>query len=776
MARQIRCSKMMCGAAVLALLAWSDGAMAQEVATPDDDPASVGTEPATDDIIVTAQRREERIQSVPVAVSALNAEGLERDNVKSLEDLSAKVPGFTTSNATSYGLSPIAIRGISGAAGGGNVFADEPVAIYVNDIYVFGPGTSVSDLVDVESVQVLRGPQGTLFGRNSTAGAVLLQTARPTFDLSGFVSGELTTLADHRVTAVLSGPLVADRLAARVAVSYVDRDGYARNELLGQRLGGGTQTLLRGSLRFAPTDTFESNLVFEYSDAEYHPVTVYLADIRNINAVSPYIARPDFGSAIKGRSFRYDRLQNSSITAYSASWHNSLDIGAVTVRAITGYRDTNVRGTQDSDGTERPLSQNESGGVPRKQFSQELIVSGETGALKWTTGGYYGRVKAAVDPLDIQSGAFLFGLGRNVRFRSHETNNIYALFADGTYAITDSLSLTAGARYSREHKRYDNDVLVTTIRSGADAQAMGFTVPPTLIGRPAGFILRDPPYVEASKSFEAFTPRVVLDYQLNRDVMFYASFSKGYKSGGYNAFLVPDNAVDPVPTFDPEKITAYEIGIKSDLFDRLLRFNLSAFHYKYKDLQIRLGIPTGGVSVDNAGAARVNGLDLETILRVSPNFDLSLTGAYIDAKFTEGSVPGTPEGVYALGSDIPLVDIDISGNRMARAPKFQFFARAEYKTRAGDYDLNFNASYRYQSRIYFLETNQVAATYQQPGWGQIDLRATAAGDNGISMSLFVTNLANKRVLTQVASYSGLPQGVPNEPRKFGIQLRYAFGR
>lgn len=732
---------------------------------------------AVDDIVVTAQRRAERIQDVPIAVSALNAEGLTRDNVRSLEDLSAKVPGFTTSNATSYGLSPIAIRGISGSAGGGNVFADEPVAIYVNDVYIFGPGPAVSDLTDVESVQVLRGPQGTLFGRNSTAGAVLVQTGQPTFNWEGSVSGEVSTLDERRVAGVLSGPVVDDKLAFRIAASYIDRPGYARNLLRGQRLGGGKQTLLRGSLKWTPTSNLESDLTFEYSDAEYHPVTIYLADIRNINAVSPYIPRPDLATAIKNRSFRYDNLQNSLITTYFASWQNKLDLGDVTLRSITGYRYAKVRGTQDSDGMELPLSQNVSGGAPRELFSQEILANGEIGKLKWTAGGYYAHVNAAIDPFDIQSGAFLNGLGRNVRFRSHESDNIYAGFADFTYALTDRLSLTLGGRYSYERKSYDNDALITTIRSGADAAALGFTVPPALMSRPAGFVLRDPPLVRGQKSFKAFTPRAVLDFQVNRDVLLYASFSKGYKSGGYNAFLVPANATDPVPTFNPEKITAYEAGVKSDLFNRFLRLNLSAYHYSYDDLQIRLGVPTGGVAVDNAGSARVNGLDLESILRFSDAFNLSATGSYIDAKFTKGSVPGTPSGTYALGADIPLTDIDISGNRLTRAPKYQLYTRAEYKVQAGDYELTATAAYRYQSKVFFLEANQAAPTYQQGGWSQIDLRLTAQGlSNGISMSLYLTNLTNKRVLTQVASYSGLPQGIPNEPRKIGIQFRYAFGK
>lgn len=771
-------------AATIAVASWAPLAHAQSqnsAQSPSAEQADTADDEAQaedfGDIVVTAQRRDQRSQDVPIAVSALNAEGLERDNVRSLEDLSAKVPALTTSNATSYGLSPIAIRGISGAAGGGNVFADEPVAVYVNDVYIFGPGSAVSDLVDVESVQVLRGPQGTLFGRNSTAGAVLVQTGQPTFELEGSLSAEVSTLDERRVAGVISGPIIEDKLAARIAVSHADRPGYATNVLLGQRLGGSKQTLVRGSLTFKPSSAFESNLVFEYSDAEYHPVTIYLADLRNINAVSPFVPRPDFDSAVENRSFRYDNLQNSFITTYFASWQNSLDLGGVTLRSITGYRYAKVRGTQDSDGIELPLSQNVSGGAPRELFSQELIASGELGALRWTAGGYYARINAELDPFDIQSGAFLSGLGRNVRFQSHETDNIYAVFADGTYGLTDRLSLTVGGRYSYEHKEYDNDVLITTVRSGVDAQNLGFTVPPGLIGRPAGFVLRDPPYVESEESFKSFTPRAVLDFQVNSSVMLYASFSKGYKSGGYNAFFVPGNATDPVPTFDPEKITAYEVGLKSDLFDRFLRLNLSAFHYDYKDLQIRLGVPTGGVAVDNAGAARVNGVDLESILRFTPDFNVSFTGSYIDAKFTEGSVPGTPPGTYPLGADIPLAAVDISGNRLTRAPKYQFYTRAEYTANLGDFDLSLTAAYRYQSRIFFLESNQAAPTYQQPGWGQVDLRMTATGiSDGITMSLFATNLTDKRVLTQVASYSGLPQGIPNEPRKFGMQLRYSFGQ
>lgn len=731
--------------------------------------------PGTGDIIVTAQRRDQRLQDVPVAISALSGETLVSQNVRTLEDLSAKVPGLVASTAQGYGTAPLAIRGISASAAGGNVFADQPVAIYVDGVSAPGIGGISSDLVDIESVQVLRGPQGTLFGRNATAGAILLTTAKPSFEPTAFVEGEVSSLGDVRGALMASGPLIGDTLAGRIVVARAHRDGYAVNLVDGTSLGGSEQAEVRGSLRWQPSGAFTSNLSVDYQRGRFRPITIFLADQSNLARVNPYVTRPDLSDAIKSNRFRYDTPQRTRLETIAVSWRNTIDLGSVSLQAITGYRYSTTEASQETDGFDQPLSFN-SGKTIFENYSQELILNGETGRLNWTVGGYAARDSVELDPISIRNGFATFALGQEAIFRAKLVTDNYAGFVDGTYKVTDRLSLTVGGRYSSEKKDFDNDALVRTIRSGVAARSFGFGfVPPPLVGRPAGFVLADPPAVSARKTFTNFSPRAVLDYRFDDRVLGYASVTRGFKSGGFNAFLVPVAATDPVPSFSPEKITSYEVGLKSDLLDNRLRVNIAAYHYDYSDLQIRIAVPTGGVNIANAASARVNGIDLETVVRVTPDFEITGTAAVIDAKFKDGVLDSVPNTFFRFGDPISVVPVDITGNRLVRAPRFQAFVRGDYTLHLGELDLRTEASLRYQSRTYFLETEQRGDTYKQDGWAQVDLRATLKPVSGPwRISAYVSNLTNKRYITQVSTYSSLPEGTPNDPRRAGLQLRYDF--
>ncbi|HKR87431.1 MAG TPA: TonB-dependent receptor plug domain-containing protein, partial [Phenylobacterium sp.] len=246
-------------------------AQVQTSAAPPGATDGAGAAQVTDEIVVTAQFRTQRLQDVPIAVSAVSGEALQQAHVRSLEDLSAAVPSFSVAANSNYGAAPISLRGVGGANGGGNVFADEPVAVYFDGAVVSRPRYSSLDLVDVDSIEVLRGPQGTLYGRNSSAGAVLLKSAAPTEDFYGYIDGSAGSYHDFRVRGALSGPLDHEgRLLARLAVGYSDYGGWARN-YDGKRLGGSRDVMVRGTLLAKPTDQLTLKLITEYSDQNSHP-------------------------------------------------------------------------------------------------------------------------------------------------------------------------------------------------------------------------------------------------------------------------------------------------------------------------------------------------------------------------------------------------------------------------------------------------------------------------------------------------------------------------
>jgi iron complex outermembrane recepter protein len=744
----------------------SSASLAQATGQPD-----IASQDSGSEIVVTAQRRNERIQDVPVSVSALSGEALASANVSTLEDLSAQVPSLVATTATGYGQAPLSIRGVGGANGGANVFADEPVAVYMDGVFQTGLGGVAGDLLDIGSLQVLRGPQGTLFGRNATAGALLIESARPTFDFEGYVQGEAALLGDVRTSAVLSGPVVGDVIAARFAAGYSTRKGYAVNQINGDGLGGADQLTLRGSLLARPSDNFEARLTVDWLDATYRPFSVGLADIRNLAVVNPFVARSDLDATIRSRRANLDTPQVSQEERLNVAFNFKWDLGFAELSATTGYRHRTQSGSQESDGSAELLSFNKVDYWRTEDLSQELILSGDIGKLEWTIGGFAYRSDTDFG-IDIGNGRATFALGNLVRFDSRQTTRAYAGFFNASLPITDGLKLTVGGRYSEERKEFAGDPIVRTIRSGAQAQLFGF-VPPSLRAVPVGFVLANPPALVASRKDSDFSPRIVLDWRVDDSLLVYASLSEGFKSGGFNAFAT--NAAD-VP-FDPEQIRAYEVGFKSDLFDRKLRFNVAAFSYDYSDLQVRVAVPTGGVNIKNAAGARVLGVEFETSFKLSPTLTLTANASVLNAEFTSGTLPTIPNSFFAFGTAIPLVQVNVAGNSLTRAPRFQGAVSVEKWWMIASQTLTARLSYRHQSSVFFLESNQTAPTYRQGPWGQFDASLTLASDatSALEASLYANNILNKRYLTQVGSFSGFPQGVPNDPATVGLRFKYRFG-
>jgi len=259
-----------------------------------------------DEIVVTAQRREENQQEVPIAVTTATAKFLDENDVRTIEDLNGAIPGFVTTNTVGYSGAPLSIRGIGGANGGGNLFNDEPVGVYVDGVYIARLSFSTADLLDVDSIQVLRGPQGTLYGRNSTAGAVLVTTKRPTQEFEAEVKAGATSFGDYNVSGVVSGGLT-DSLSGRIAVGYSDKDGFGENAFTGLSVGGSEDLSARASLRFEPTDALTFDLIGEYQDRVANPALIPVTSVGDTNGIgSPFVPRPDLDEVLEDDGFNFN--------------------------------------------------------------------------------------------------------------------------------------------------------------------------------------------------------------------------------------------------------------------------------------------------------------------------------------------------------------------------------------------------------------------------------------------------------------------------------------
>lgn len=802
---------------------FSGAAVAQQV-QPD---AGADNAAVIPEIVVTAQHRTEKVQAVPLAISAVSGDKLASAGIASVQDLAGSVPGLVVSKSVSYGLAPIAIRGIGGPVGGGSLLTDQPVAVYADGVYVRALGQSTSDFLDVDKIEVLRGPQGTLYGRNSTAGAMLIASKRPdTGKIEGNGAISYGSFEQVKLSGAFNLPLVADKVALRLAGSYSSGGDWASNTVDSRKFGGGTTQSYRASLRATPTDSLTIDLIGEHATADVRPATLQLATIglsgigaggAQLFAGAPHIRRADYADVRDNRTVQVlgdvsTRTRSDNVTL-NLSWEAS---DSLTVTSISGYRRFRVSGQQDTTpwisgalpGTATlatwngGASRNSIGaadyrmlnpqGVPTfalgwngtdqrfRTWSQEFRVAGSSAAFKWTLGAYYAKEKVDgfVRIVNEQGGPPMptgalppvtGAAGLNLVFTTAQDRDIYAAFADGTYSLTPELAVTAGLRYTRDDKSVDVLNTTKTLRPSVD---------PVLT---AGVALNCPTLVaigvgqSCKRSDEEVTPRIVLDFKPANDRMVYASWSRGFTAGGFNNFATPASS-PAVPLDVPvETIDNFEIGTKNEFFGRRLRVNLTAFLSDYSNLQIRQAVNTGGVAIVPVDRARIKGLELEVLARPVGGLTLGLNGAYTDATIRRGTLNAFRDalGVVNMGSLQTPSSVSVAGNRLTRAPRWQGNVMAAYEKPVSYGRITASATLRFQSETFFQETNQALDQFKGEAWQEVDLRIATGGDNW-ELSGFVNNLFDKRYATQIVPFFILPNATLNTPRSFGARLAFNF--
>ena len=716
------------------------------------EPSTESAAQSEDVIFVTAQRRSEALLSTPLSVSAINGDDLLRQGVLQPLGLASVIPNLQVNDSTGGSEPNFTLRGV----GLGNDYSSNqasPVGVYVDDAYLAFRATHGSQLFDLERVEVLRGPQGTLFGRNTTGGAINFITRRPQLDAArGFVDAGYGNFNDWRVEAAGEAPLVQDILGVRAAISYNRHDGYIENLFPGGRdLQSADLLRARLSARFRPSESLDINLrLFTSHGSQIQPGVVQLG-------LAPGGVNPFTGYSRAGLDFFQvssdNPHRNSTDIAGVALTLNYALSDALSIQSLTAYDRAESLFGQDVDGS--PIALLET--VFRsdyEEFSQELRLIYESERLSMQGGVYFGRDEVDIDndfslfpfleDLGIPADPFLVAGGATITQGYTQIRESWAVFGQMDLEIVPRLTLTIGARYTEDKARYENG---TAFIGDYD-----FTPLVQTVGAPGAPLERE-------GENEAVTGRVALSYEFESGTLVYASYNRGYRAGTFNGsgYLDPSQ----ITFVEPETVDAYELGLKGRLFDRRLRFALALFHYDYADQQIQDVV--GPVAfLLNAGASTLQGVELEATARFSPNASLSLSAGYTDSEYNELTLQG----------------LDLSGNELPFTPDLTASARFEF-TIANVFggDITLAPSVTYTGQQFFTPYNDIGtyASVQQEAYAVVD--AVAEWTNGTwTFRLWGKNLADEGYYTYGNSFPafGFNYFNVNQPRTFGVAARRVF--
>lgn len=723
--------RLLCGTS--ALLFFADPALAQssvdaDVVDGSNVPARAARADAgSGDIIVTAQRREQRLQDVPVTISAINGSTMENTGITGTSQLQSIVPNLVVYKST--GAAAPFLRGIGTASG--DINTEASVAIYIDGVYQPSTFANVFEFNGIERIEVLKGPQGTLFGRNATGGVVQVITKTPSFSREMSFNVGYGNYDTVKAQAYLSGGLT-ENLAANIAIQYSDQgDGWGRNITRNEKDFYANDFNVRGKLLFTPGDNTEITLAGNYSDFTHN----------NVSAQNPPGATLPSGQGFLGR---YITAGNDEWQAEGESYGASLtathDFGGFQIRNIAAY--SKFTGTQvlDQDVSPLPLVFGDFN-IGTRMISNEFHVLAPSGSdFQWLAGVYYYNYNSAIQPTSITGLVFAPLPGVSI-FGKDEVRSISG-FAQGTYPVTDKLSVTAGLRYTRDKVTY----------TGSQA-IFGTNI----------FI---EPEQTKSRVSKKPTWRLSLDYKFTPDVLGYISYNRGVKTGGFALGTAPSVNRG----FEPEQLDAYEVGLKTQLFDRKLTFNTAAFYYDFKNIQFQRVI-AGVVETVNGPSAKLYGLEGDLSGRVTENLTLRASAGYLHTRI--GDFPGAPNTNRLPNgrNDFGDPTYNAKGNRMPNAPKFSGNVGFEYRQPVDGGALRLSSNLSYSSKAYTeLDNRLFNRSYEMLsaslGW---------EGDNGLRVSVWGNNLTktyNYVFLVGVAGQSDI--AIPSAPRTYGVTLGYDF--
>ncbi|WP_421729791.1 TonB-dependent receptor [Brevundimonas sp.] len=682
-----------------------------------------------DDIVVVSRKRAsgEALQDTPIAATAFGAQQLEEAGVKDLTDVGRMAPSVSLQPSSQKGVQNFAIRGMGVS---GSTPSDEPaVGIFQDGIYWGSNYGALNELFDMEGVEILRGPQGTLFGRNVTGGAVSVRSARPSFNPSGEGTIGIGNYGAKEASGVITGPLIGDKLAGRLAVQTRRLDGYFTNTVTGSDYGESDSYIVRPSLTWQASPTFSVTALAEwYSDTGDPTVSRGIAPCTipgctpNLPTTEGFVTSDDFYEVA------YNEPGSNDVDVFLGVIEANWDVFGGVLTSVTGVRNVSTRVVTDYDGTPsagflQQIAQDQ------EQFSTELRFAADVNNfLSYTVGLYYFDQK-----FDFRERRSLNNDLTNIATRSHLDNDSFAAFVDADFNITDKLTVTAGVRYTEETKT------ASAAAFGAcslDWETCTFTGPLTT---------KD----------DNISPRISVGYDIDDNQLVYASATRGFRSGGFS--LRGTALIEP---YRAEEVTAYEIGYKGDLFDRRLRVNLAAYQNTYDDLQRTvLGVSeSAGVvqSVFNAAAATVTGAEVEVTAIVTNGFELTAAYGYTDAQYDE-----------FLGV------IDPGSRKFVRIPENTGTIAARYEHNMEDgAQLVARAAAQYTGDYFYDDTNLL----QQDAYTLVDASVAYTNPTGVwTVTVWGKNLTEEEYSPWGSTLGFLGENrFPAAPRTFGIRLQARY--
>ena len=706
------------------------------------------------DIVVTAQRRFEKLQDVPIAVTALDRQSLLGAGIDGSAQLGKAVPGLVF-NMQVGGEGQPRIRGVGVSANGPGL--ENPVALYIDGVYYAAAAGALFSMSDVAQIAVLKGPQGTLFGRNATGGLIQVTTKDPSHHLTIDLDGTVGTKKSYGANLYIADGL-SDTLAAGFAFNLDNQDeGFGINVPTHQDIQTHRSIAMRGKLLFEPDSATRVTLSGDYARRRSSEFA------ERVVGYEFFTGLPDAGGP---RDINQNFVPNNFNNSYGATLNAQHDFDGVKLVSITGYRHTMSYVFFDGESTPLDLIR-VSLRDKEDQFSQELqLLSNTKGRFSWQAGAFYFHGIGKFDPnytdTFFPAATAPFATVHNqIVFRAREALNSYAAYAQGTYKIDDRTDFTAGLRYTIDARTHHNENTFTQISPPAF-----FTVPTTVNND--------------QKTFRKLTWRFALDHHFTDDVLGYLSYNRGFKSGTFNPQAQPNQPQTKPGPLAPEVLDAFEGGLKTEFLDHRVRLNAAAYYYKYKNIQVSQF--SNNIEIVYTGdGATMYGLDADVTARVTRAFTLNGGVALIHGRydhfvnaFVATPNRGVAQGcVYTFGCGANTVTLNgvATGGHLQNTPTATFNGGGSYKleTTAGDFLLT--ANYYYNSGFYSEPVNRL----MQPHFSVVDasLTWTAPGKH-FDVRIWGKNLADTLYAEQLAAVDTADLRTPAPGRTLGVTAGVHF--
>ena len=670
-----------------------------------------------DEIIVTAQKRAQSIQDVSAAVTALDGEGLAEKQIHTILDLQSIAPSVSVGN--DFAQAKIFIRGIGLDISFTGV--DPSVALHVDGAVISQSFGQLGSFFDLERIEVLRGPQGTLYGRNATGGSFNLHTKKPTEEFEGYARVTAGNYSNVITEGAISGPIVSDKVLGRVAFRTENRAGFGENIVSGNDINNANKQSLRGHLQFNLSEKADFLLTGEYANEDDSALGLVFLEPLFPDTTNPNLVVVGEGFAPGERDVASDAEYQNDKDTWALTGTFNYDFNEnFSLRSITNYRELDARIVQDLEVSRLVTPNTQDLNTISKHFSEELQLIYESDNLHGLVGFYY--FQEDVDSTNQIGENPADDLVR-VAFNGSLDIESFAAFANVTYDFNEQFSINLGARYSDENRRlFDNATVLPLI---GDGLVLPF---------------------DDERSFDNFSIRVGAEYRPTDDILLYGNFSQGFKAG-----VAATGFLNPI--VDPETVDAFEIGAKTKFADGRVLLNVSAFDYNFDDLQVGRTLPffsTGFTNIiENAEGTSNKGIEVETIIHLTDNFTLDGQFGYLDATFDE-YITGDPLTLDGAGN---IDNIDVSGNQLTQAPKTTWRIGGTYETELSNGGgITLAADLSGKSKIYFTPFNIEQASQDATTFLNASIRYDDPDDR-FSLTAWGKNLTDEFAFSSVFAVS-----------------------